>query len=119
MAGSLQLAAHSESKRRTAAGIDIPVGPLGDERLMRPGVLVEPDAMMRRMVRLRSVAKLLHARAFRAQKIAFKAPICSNKANPSAAGITVRIVSSSILHTPSLLLSNQSAKPISDFPTTN
>jgi hypothetical protein len=79
------------------ARIHIAVFPLSDERLVRSTVLLESTTMVGRMVRLRGVTELLHTREFRAQKMTFKAPICSANATPSAAGITVRIVISSTL----------------------
>ena len=87
----------SKWKSGPAARIEISVFPFGDERLVRSAVLLESNAMVSRMVRLGSVAELLHTREFRAQKMTFKAPICSANATPSAAGITVRIVISSTL----------------------
>jgi hypothetical protein len=79
------------------ARIHITVFPFSDERLVRSTVLSESHAMVRRVVRLRDVTELLHTREFRAQKMTFKAPICSAKATHSAAGITARIVISSTL----------------------
>ena len=87
----------SKWKSGPPARIQISVFPFRHERLVRTAVLLESNAMVGRMVRLGSVAELLHTREFRAQKITFKAPICSSKANPSAGGITVRIVISSTL----------------------
>jgi hypothetical protein len=55
------------------------------------------DAMMAGLVRLGRVTEL-HIRELRAQKMIFNAPICNSNANPRAAGIVVRIISSSTLH---------------------
>jgi len=89
--------AASKWKRGPPARIHITVFPFSDERLVRSTVLFESNAMVGRVVRLRGIAELLHTREFRAQKMTFKAPICSANATPSAAGITVRIVISSTL----------------------
>ena len=86
--------AGSGVKGRAPAGVYFALIPFGDKRLVRATVLMIADAVMAGLVRLGCVTEL-HTRELRAQKMTFNAPICKSKANPSAAGITERIVSSS------------------------
>jgi hypothetical protein len=45
---------------RAAAGIQISILPFGHERLVRSGVIVESNAMVARIIRLRGITDLLH-----------------------------------------------------------
>jgi hypothetical protein len=84
-------------KRRAPPGIQFSLIPFGDKCLVRAFVLMVSDAMVARMVRLGGVTEF-HMLELRAQKMTFSAPICKSKANPRAAGITVRIINSSTPH---------------------
>jgi hypothetical protein len=54
------LRAGSEAQSRAAPGIQISILPFGNESLVRPSVIVESNAMMPGIIRLRGITDLLH-----------------------------------------------------------
>ena len=86
--------AGSGVKRRAPAGIRVALIPFGDKGLVGATVLMISNAVMAGLVRLGGVTEF-HILELRAQNMTLRAPICNSRANPRAAGITERIVSSS------------------------
>jgi hypothetical protein len=93
-AGSGRMKPGSGVKRRAAAGIHFALIPFGDKGLVGATVLMISNAVMAGLVWLGGVTEF-HILELRAQKMTLRAPICNSRANPRAAGITERIVSSS------------------------
>jgi hypothetical protein len=54
------LSAGSKVQSRAAAGIQISILPFGNESLVRSSVIVESNAMMPGIIRLRGITDLLH-----------------------------------------------------------